>query len=121
MSNGNPLVSKPAPTSAPIAPAFDVTAFAQLLLNLPNVREVKAALNAILLEVECTARNPFDGEMEATGDELDSGTWFFVRVSDLPAPDATGGLVAFVREDSVGGRLPTNGNDENGSGHLHEA
>ena len=124
MLNGNPHALKPAPNGANVEPPFDATAFAQLLLTLPNVLEVKAALNAILLEVECTARNPYDGAEETSGDELDSGTWFFIRTSGLPRPDATGGLVAFVRAESVGGLAvsePTNGNGENGSGHLHEA
>ena len=97
MLTGNPHALPLAPSAANIEQPFDAAQFAQLLLSLPNVREVKAALNAVLLEIECTARNPYDGVMEISGDELDSGTWFLIRVSDLPSADATGGLVSFVR------------------------
>lgn len=113
MSSGY-LLEKKHENTAKSAEEFDAPAFARLLLALPGVIEVKAALNAILLEVTCTAINAFDGELEETGDELDSGTWFLVRVSDLPAPDARGGLVVFVRENSV----EDNGN---GSGHSPDA
>ena len=95
MSTGSKLDSPPAESAER---AFDAEAFARSLLALPGVREVKAAVNAILLEVDCTARNEFDGEMEQSGEELDSGTWFLIRVTDLPGPEARGGLVSFVRE-----------------------
>lgn len=114
MWNGNQPALKPAPNGANAEPPFDTMAFAQLLLRLPNVREVKAALNAVLLEIECTARNEFDGIMEQTGEELDSGTWFLIRVSDLPAPDARGGLHSFLRQNAVAD------NWQNGSEQLVE-
>lgn len=111
MLNGNLPALKPAPNGASAEPSFDPAAFAQFLLTLPNVREVKAALNAILFEITCTARNEFDGEFEESGEELDSGTWFFVRVSDLPSPEARGGLVSFMRAAVVG-------IDPSGSGQM---
>lgn len=114
MSSGY-LLEKKHENIAKSAAEFDAPAFARLLLALPGVIEVKAALNAIILTVECTALNPFDGEMEETGDELDSGTWFLIRVSDLPSPDARGGLVAFVRETTLAGAEENDGeqSDEN--------
>ena len=99
MSTGNRLDLPPVESAESVERAFEAELFAKYLLALPHVREVKAALNAILLEVECTARNEFDGEMELSGEELDSGTWFLIRVSDLPPDDARGGLVSFVREN----------------------
>lgn len=115
MLNGNPPALKPAPNGANAEQSFDAAAFAQFLLTLPNVREVKAALNAILFMVECTARNEFDGELETSGDDLDSGTWFLIRVSDLPSPEARGGLISFVREMAVVG------NGQTGSGQAERA
>lgn len=96
MLTGNLPASPPARNVENVANA--PAQFAAYLLTLPNVREVKAAINAVLLEVECTARNEYDGVMEMSGEELDSGTWFLIRVSDLPAPDARGGLVSFQRK-----------------------
>ena len=96
MSTGNLPASPPALNVE--SAANNPAQFAAYLLTLPNVREVKAAINAVLLEIECTARNEFDGVMEMSGEELDSGTWFLVRVSDMPGPDARGGLVSFQRK-----------------------
>lgn len=73
--------------------------FAAWLLGNPQVIECKAAVNAFLFEIECTANNPIDGVMEAEPQELDSGTWFLARVSGLPAPDARGGIVSIVRDN----------------------
>lgn len=72
--------------------------FAAWLLANPQVIELKAAVNAFLFEIECTANNPVDGVMEAEPQELDSGTWFLARVSGLPAPEARGGIVSIVRD-----------------------
>lgn len=101
MSTGNRLDLPHVANAENVERAFEAETFARLLLELPHVREVKAALNAILFEVECTARNEFDGAMELSGEELDSGTWFLVRVSDLPPEDARGGLVSFIRESNA--------------------
>lgn len=79
------------------------------------MENASSVLFAISEKPNNLALNPFDGEMEETGDELDSGTWFLIRVSDLPSPDARGGLVAFVRETTLAGAEENDGeqSDEN--------
>lgn len=84
--------------SAPLSP--ELQAFAAWLLSNHQVIECKAAVNAFLFEIECTANNPIDGVMEAEPQELDSGTWFLARVSGLPATDARGGIVSIVRNEA---------------------
>ena len=96
MSIGNKPVLSPDANVANALP-IELQEFAQWLLANPRVIECKAAVNAFLFEVECTAINPVDGVMEADPQELDSGTWFLVRVSGLPSPDARGGMVSIVR------------------------
>ena len=111
MLSGNQVVSKTDGNGAN-AVTPELQTFADWLLTQPNVIEVMAAVNAIVLEVDCTARNAQDGEMESEPEELDSGTWYLVRVSGMPAPSARGGLVSFVRQTAVVG------NGQNGSGQT---
>lgn len=72
-------------------------AFVAYLHANPQTIEVLAAVNALLFDVEVTARNPVDGEMELRPSELDSGTWLLVRISPLPTDDARGGLIPLPR------------------------
>lgn len=93
MLSGKPLGLKPDSNdvSSWLSPAEQ--AFVAYLHANPQTIEVLAAVNALLFDVEVTARNPVDGEMEVRPSELDSGTWLLVRVSALPEETARGGLI----------------------------
>lgn len=112
MWNGNKVVSKPEGNGANgVTP--ELQAFADQLLNLPQVIEVAAAVHPLLFEVECTAVNPIDDVTELEPEELDTepsagDSWFLVRVR-IPNGKPRGGLVSFIPHVVVG-------NEENGSG-----
>lgn len=99
MLTGNKTALSPDASAENALLSPELQRFAAWLLANPQVIECKAAVNAFLFEIECTANNPIDGVMEAEPQELDSGSWFLARVSGLPAPDARGGIVSIVRDE----------------------